>query len=335
MNGERIRQSLKTRDWARAGRRAAKLEVERESGRTREDFPGAVAAFLKQRVGEPATLRKYRRLMGYVRRFAEKSVISYVDEFQLERLDAYRETRLVSPLTWSKELQLLRQFFGFCQKRKWCEENPAKDMTMPPNPKPKERNPYTTEEITRIIAACETFGRNAYERARARAMILLMRFYGLRVSDVATLAKDRIRGDHIFLHALKNGAVLWLPVYSEVKQTLDCLPLPKGAGADCRYFFWTGAGSREGHIKTVDRTLQAVFQESGVPNAHAHRFRHTLTTEILVKGGTIEDAANILGDSPATIRKYYAKWSVAYQARTVEIMQRVHGTPVAHRKISA
>jgi hypothetical protein len=98
---------------------------------------------------------------------------------------------------------------------------------------------------------------------------------------------------------------------------------------DCRYFFWTGAGSREGHIKTVDRTLQAVFRESGLPNAHAHRFRHTLTTEILLKGGTIEDAANILGDSPATIRKYYAKWSVAYQARTAEIMQRVHGTSMA------
>jgi hypothetical protein len=50
----------------------------------------------------------------------------------------------------------------------------------------------------------------------------------------------------------------------------------------------------------------------------------------LVKGGTIEDAANILGDSPAVIRRYYAKRSVAYQSRTVEIMQRDHGTSAAH-----
>ena len=80
----------------------------------------------------------------------------------------------------------------------------------------------------------------------------------------------------------------------------------------------------------MDETLQSVFRESGVRNGVPHRFRHTLATEILVKGGTIEDAANILGDSPATIRKYYAKWSVAYQNRTVEILQRVHGTSVAH-----
>jgi integrase len=159
----------------------------------------------------------------------------------------------------------------------------------------------------------------------------LMRFFGLRVSDVATLEIERIRGGQIFLHALKNGQAIWLPLsqFPEVRQALDCVPLPKGASPDCKYYFWSGSGSREGHIKTVDRTLQAVFRESGVENAHAHRFRHTLATEILVKGGTIEDAANILGDSPATIRKYYAKWSVAYQARTVEIMRRVHGTSAA------
>ena len=139
-----------------------------------------------------------------------------------------------------------------------------------------------------------------------------------------------MKGNQIFLHALKNGAAIWLPMYPEVAMALECVPIPRGAGADCKYFFWTGAGSRDGHIKTVDETLKAVFTKSGVEHAHAHRFRHTLTTEILVKGGTIEDAANILGDSPAVIRRYYAKWSVAYQSRTVEIMQRVHGTSVAH-----
>lgn len=157
----------------------------------------------------------------------------------------------------------------------------------------------------------DTFGRSAYERLRARAIILLLRFYGLRVSDLATLARHRVKADHIYLHALKNGAPIWLPVYPEVSHALNCLPLPQGAAPDCKYFFWTGNGSREGHIKTVDRTLQAVFRKSGVERAHAHRFRHTLATEVLVKGGTIEDAANILGDSPATIEKYYAKWSVA------------------------
>jgi hypothetical protein len=79
------------------------------------------------------------------------------------------------------------------------------------------------------------------------------------------------------------------------------------------------------------------LQQIRVANAKAHRFRHTLATEILAKGYTVEDAANILGDDPATIRRYYLKWSPAYQARTVEIMAAIHGglgTPRAQTKNS-
>jgi site-specific recombinase XerD len=331
--GERVRQTLNTRDFARAGRKASALESELESGRTRKEIATATAAFLDQCSGAlgDSTYKKYCRQLGFFAEFMGKTGLHHMAEIRIEHLDGYRSSREVCALTWSKELQLLRTFFGFCLDRKWTEENTAKRMRMPPDPKPRERIPYTSEEVARIIAACDTFGRTAYERLRARAMILLMRFFGLRVSDVATLEIERIRGGQIFLHALKNGQAIWLPLsqFPEVRQALDCVPLPKGASPDCKYYFWSGSGSREGHIKTVDRTLQAVFRESGVENAHAHRFRHTLATEILVKGGTIEDAANILGDSPATIRKYYAKWSVAYQARTVEIMRRVHGTSAA------
>ncbi len=59
-----------------------------------------------------------------------------------------------------------------------------------------------------------------------------------------------------------------------------------------------------------------MFAKSGVRDAQAHRFRHTLATQILVAGGTIEDSANILGESPEIIRKHYAKWSTKYQRRT-------------------
>lgn len=55
-----------------------------------------------------------------------------------------------------------------------------------------------------------------------------------------------------------------------------------------------------------------------------HR-RHTLATEILVNGGSIEDVANILGESPAIVRKHYAKWSTEYQTRTLALLEKVHG----------
>ena len=65
----------------------------------------------------------------------------------------------------------------------------------------------------------------------------------------------------------------------------------------------------------VDRSLAAVFKRSRRRGAHAHRFRHTLATELLGRGASFEDVADILGNSPEIVRKHYAKWSPARQAR--------------------
>jgi len=148
---------------------------------------------------------------------------------------------------WSKELQFLRTFFEYCGKRRWCQENLAHDMDMPPDPKPRPREPYTAEEIAKIIAATDAFGKNQYERLRARAMILLMRYYGIRVSDVATLRRDRIRGNQIVLHALKNGAAIWLAALRRGRFALCAVSKPYGAKDNGPYVFWSGRGDVEEH----------------------------------------------------------------------------------------
>jgi hypothetical protein len=44
----------------------------------------------------------------------------------------------------------------------------------------------------------------------------------------------------------------------------------------------------------------------------------------LGKGASFEDVADILGNSPAIVRKHYAKWSPARQTGIDELMERVH-----------
>ena len=83
----------------------------------------------------------------------------------------------------------------------------------------------------------------------------------------------------------------------------------------------------------ADRTLHAVFKKSGIAGAHAHRFRHTLATELLGRGASFEDVADVLGNSPEIVRKHYAKWSPARQARIDDLMEKVHsGTEYAVRE---
>jgi integrase len=234
-NERRIRQSLETRDWARAGRKLADLEYrldQQAKGEAQPEpkhkaLPAAVEIFLAQRSVEPSTLKKYRRILNLFSAFARARGLAFVHDWSLDSLDDYRLSRAICALSWQKELQLLRTFFEFCVDREWMDRNPAKKMKMPPDPKPKPREPYTRDEIIKIFVACETFGKRPYERLRAKAMILLMRYYGLRVSDVATLRRDRIQGDQILLHAVKNGATLWLPLYPDVRHALECVPSPR------------------------------------------------------------------------------------------------------------
>jgi hypothetical protein len=68
----------------------------------------------------------------------------------------------------------------------------------------------------------------------------------------------------------------------------DVLPEPIGTTTgESKYFFWSGNGTVRAMIRGATRTMAAVFEQSGVPGAHAHRSRHTLTTEILVAGGSL------------------------------------------------
>ena len=81
------------------------------------------------------------------------------------------------------------------------------------------------------------------------------------------------------------------------------------------------------------RALRLVFRLASVPGAHAHRFRHTLTTEILARGGTLQDVADILGISIKVAEKHYAKWSSARQERILGLMRAVQsGTVLAQRE---
>ena len=47
-------------------------------------------------------------------------------------------------------------------------------------------------------------------------------------------------------------------------------------------------------------------------------------TDILARGGTEQDVADILGISPAIVRKHYAKWSQARQQRIKRLFEDVY-----------
>ena len=242
----------------------------------------------------------------------------------LEALNAFRSARTVNSRTWTKELGTVRHFFRFCLDNEWILRNWAEKVQMPKNLKPADREPYEPNEVAKIIAVCDAIGRGPYERLRARAMVLLLGYTALRISDVATLRKNRVRNGEIFVRTAKNSKPVRLPVPADLQKALDVLPLPRGTNdPECPYVFWSGHGGTQAVIRGARRTLEAVYSKSGVEGACSHRFRHTLATEALEMGATFEEVADILGDTEAIVRKHYAKWSAGRQARISNLLARI------------
>jgi site-specific recombinase XerD len=329
IDGARYRHSLETCDWQRAIRKLAALE-DPQAPRVKP-VADAITAFENHILSlESSTQRKYKNVLAHLRAHCQKLGVRDIMQLTVEHLDAFRANRELSPTTSTKELQTLRQFCGFCLERRWVADNPAKRIKLPRNIRPEEVVPYTQAEVGKIIAACDGIGRGPYERLRARAMVLLLRYTGLRISDVATLGRDRMQPGQILLHTQKTGGTVFLPVPAELQAALDALPCPRGGGDSPSYFFWNGIASRRAVVGIAERTLAAVFARSEVKEAHAHRFRHTLATEILARGGTEQDVADILGISPSVVRKHYAKWSQARQQRIARLCEAVYpGTYLA------
>lgn len=329
LSGRRLRTSLKTRDWQRAIRKAAALE---NPAAPCKPIAEATAAFEESyRDRAPASQAKMAVTMRELRVYCEHAGLTDLSELALPHLDAFRATRKLGPLASLRELGRLRYFFRFCQKRKWIQDNPAAESEAPRNIRPPEVMPYTPEDIARMLAAAERIGKTTYERQRARTLLLLLRYTGLRITDAITLERDRIHGGRILLHTQKTGGTVFLAVPSELQKALDSLPAPRGAAGESRYYFWNGVTSTRALKGIAERTLAAVFRLAKVPGAHAHRFRHSLATEILARGGSEQDAADILGISAAIVRKHYAKWSQARQQRIDRLMEAVYpGTSAAH-----
>jgi site-specific recombinase XerD len=329
VNGRRVRTSLKTRDIQRAARRLAEMEDE-ALGRRRKKLSEAVEAFHAQHAGnEDETKRKYKRVLMYLSDHCARESLRYVDQIEVENMDRYRLWRNKENWTWIKEIEILRQFFAFCIDREWTRKNPARALKRPRLLEANDVEPYTSEQIVRTFAACHQIGRAQYERLRAYAMVLLMRYAGLRVSDVVTLSRDHIKGNRLEKRAVKNGRMIRVELHPDVLKALEVLPHPKAASRDCRLYFSGETASLRSLVKGAQRTLAAVFDRAKIDRGHPHRFRHSLASELLGNGASVEEVAGILADSPATIRRHYAKWTPELQARQDRAIRLVHGTNLA------
>ena len=166
----------------------------------------------------------------------------------------------------------------------WIPTNPAGRLK-PPKITDPQTAPLMKEQVDAILKACDTYPDKA-NAIRLRALVLLLRYSGLRIRDAVTLARNRIQADKLFLFTAKTGTAVYCPLPPIVMSALHAIPAST-------YYFWTGLSKPKSAVGDWQRSLKRLFKLAGVPDAYAHRFRDTFSrAKSAVRSEIIFDACS-------------------------------------------
>jgi integrase/recombinase XerD len=328
LGGKEIRQTLDTRDWQLAQDKIRKWEAEgsikpdEREVITVEQATKDFLADVEARKLKSSTLERYKILFRQLAVFAKNAGIRHLEELDTPTLRQFRTTWKDGDLAGLKKLERLRTFFRFARDNKWIAENPAAVIK---NPKitPRPTLPFSQQEMLRILATANqrigkvrSDGRN--RARRLRALVLLLRYTGLRISDAISCPTERLKDGKIWLYTHKTGQHVYCPLPGFVVKELESTPKLSD-----QYWFWNGSGSLETTRKKWSESLATLFAEAKVDDGHAHRFRDTFATELLLSGTPIESVSAFLGHASIRVtERYYSPWVRARQDQAEAEVQR-------------
>jgi integrase len=279
-------------------------------------------ADLEARNLSKSTIRKYRLLSRTMQEYAIQHGFRFLKQVDLVTLRDFRLGWQDGPLSSGKKLERLRAFYRFAVESKWVDDNSASKLK---TPKVTQRPtlPFTHKEMLRILAALDPFynqiapsGKNSARRLRA--LVLLLRYSGMRIGDAVKLTIDKINGNKLFLYTQKTGVPVYTVLPDFVVRALDTIPRITPT-----HFFWNGTATLDAVVGSWQRRLRKLFQLANVSDGHGHRFRDTFAAELLLAGVPIERVAILLGHHSVKItEKYYSAWTDARQRQIEADLER-------------
>lgn len=324
LGGTTVRLSLDQTDWDAA---TAVIAGWTRAGRVTSSDPSAqhtieqaIADFQADQRTEglqPETRRRHDRYLRFLQAWCDTNRYALLSDLTLDRVTAFRQRWPWAPNTKSVAQQGYGAFFNWCVARKRLEENPLthmKPIKVPDTP----TLPFTVDQVETILDACDHYdGTRIVTAARLKAFILLLRWTGLRLGDVANMAWDQLRDDGtVYLRMAKTGVPITLPVPPAVTSAFAALPR-----VWAKPFLDGGAEERHG-VTTWGRAVVKVCAAAGVEDGHAHRFRDTFAVELLLAGVDLTTVSTLLGHSSVKVtERHYAPWVQSRQSRLADVVR--------------
>jgi integrase/recombinase XerD len=297
-----------------------------------------------------SSLDKYRTLMDQLQAYADWKGIERLAELNQDAVIEFRRTwedpaagykqsvertegkprwRGQSISTCRRNAKTLRYFFVRGIARKWITENPASVLRFPKEhgAKTKEEVKYLTpDQFNDLLAECDGFDRMTdYNKQRIKALILTMRFTGLRISDAVVLRTDSIVKDVLQVRTKKASVCVQIALHPNLATALAELEPYEGG-----YYFWNRrkdgakASTPQGNFAVQ---LAELFRRACIEtDVHhvSHMLRNTFAVDLLAKGLPLETVSLMLGhQSVLTTERYYADFSRGYMDRAEARLRQV------------
>jgi integrase/recombinase XerD len=251
----------------------------------------------------------------------------------VDEITQFRTTWTDAPITKHKKQERLKGFFHFCVAREWLRTNPVaalKPVKVPPTP----TLPFEEDQVAAILEACDRFSlKGIYgeqNRARLKALTLLMRYSGLRIRDAVTCERKRLVNGKLLLYQAKTGTPVYCPLPPLVVDALN-----EVNGSNPQYFFWSGNGKPKSVVADVQRSFRKLLELADV-QGHPHMFRDTFAVELFKRGVPIETVSMLLGHASVKVtEKHYKPWVKTLQEKLeADAMKAWPSTPVPARSTS-
>jgi integrase/recombinase XerD len=339
--GKMIRKSAKTRSWERAEKLARQMDeasMNRKLGIVPEkpkansiEIKKAVDQFIqsKQKANaSTATLESYETILRtQFLAWCTKHGLAWLDQLTAEsmmtidelwtnghRMHANGKKTGNASSTARIKYTRLSSFFNYMIKRGVLMQNPLKMAFDRPKLKDddvRETQPLEQADLKKLIDrtyfSIPGQKHGEVHRKKQRSLLLLMRYSGMSIVDALKLRRTKLGPnyelpkDAMELRRTKTGKPVFVVLPQRVAELLRSLP-----NSNPDFFFWDGIVDNETLTDNWRQSLKRLAQLAGVKGFHPHRMRCTFAVEQLLKGTTIEDVAEMLGNTPEVCARHYA-----------------------------
>jgi integrase len=284
-----------------------------------------------------------------IERWAAEQGIEFMDDVTRQMLDrwrgnwssqAKRKDDRMSATTQCHFLGRIKTFFRWAMVTDRIAHDPALALdTIKPS---TERTlPLTQQQFEELLAATERYDADiAHERNRwgreLRAIFLIQRWTGLRITDALALPRKALRDGRLTLITQKAKKPLSPILPDHVLASLQAVKPRVGVHPD--QYFWSRRCNLHSlkavwlmRIVKLNRYLSFLDEEGKPLPFRSHMLRDTFAVELLLAGVPLEDVSRALTHSSVRMtERYYSPWIKARQqqleGKLVEAMRRMGAT---------